>query len=212
MAGSTVERTRTRRTAKEAKQVILEAAERRLISDGPEGVRVQLIARDLGMTDAAIHHHFGSRDGLVEALLKFGGRKLKARVGTATAGWDDGAIDVPALIDVITETYGDRGYARLATWMALAGWRSQGSGMFRPLAEAIHAARTRIAEAQGRPAPPLEDTLFSVTMLSLVLFAEPLHGNNMRRSVSLPADRETRDRFVAWLAALMQRHLRHGDP
>ena len=61
---------RTRRPAREARQRILEAAEQKLIEGGPDAVRVQTLGRELGITDAAIHHHFGNRDGLLEALLQ----------------------------------------------------------------------------------------------------------------------------------------------
>ena len=49
--------TRQRRTPQAAKFAILDAAERRLHDEGPEGVRIQRIAADLGITDAAIHYH-----------------------------------------------------------------------------------------------------------------------------------------------------------
>ena len=144
--------------------------------------------------------------------MEAGSWKREARIRTATESWDHDAIDVDALIRIISETYGDRGYARLAAWMVLAGWRSQGAGMCRPLAEAIHEVRLRGAEQAGRPAPPLEDSLFTVALLSLVLFAEPLAGGSMRRVVALPADRRTQDAFIAWLADLVRRHLETGEP
>ena len=56
---------RVRRSRDEAQHAILEAAEKRLREGGPEAVRVQHVAADLGITDAAIHHHFGSRQLLV---------------------------------------------------------------------------------------------------------------------------------------------------
>ena len=71
---------RRRRSAPEARQAILRAAEKRLVEGGPEAVRVQLVAADVGVTDAAVHHHFGSREGLLEALLRFSGRRLRDEV------------------------------------------------------------------------------------------------------------------------------------
>ena len=53
------QRRRVRRQPDEARRLILEAAEKRLVEGGPEAVRVQLVAGDLGLTDAAVHHHFG---------------------------------------------------------------------------------------------------------------------------------------------------------
>jgi len=62
--------TRQRRTPQAAKFAILDAAERRLHDEGPEGVRIQRIAADLDITDAAIHYHFGTREALMDALLR----------------------------------------------------------------------------------------------------------------------------------------------
>ena len=168
---------------------------------------MQTIARDLGLTDPAIHYHFGSRDGLVQALMHHAGRRLKESIARATRRWGRSSFDVGALINLIDETYGERGYARLAAWMALAGWKAHGSGMYRDLAEAIHAVRVQRAAAAGVPPPELEDTLFTVALLNMVLFAEPLAGGSFRRSVGLPADRETATHLRRWLAGVIEEHL-----
>ena len=67
---------RIRRTTEAARRAILEAAERRLIEDGPEGVRVQHIAADLGMTGAALHYHFGSREALIDSVRRYSAKRL----------------------------------------------------------------------------------------------------------------------------------------
>ena len=56
---------RVRRTAEEAKMMILDAAERRLRELGPAGIKLQELAADVGVSHPAILHHFGSRDRLV---------------------------------------------------------------------------------------------------------------------------------------------------
>ena len=47
---------RKRHGAEEAKQLILDAAEKRFRVGGMAAVRVQLVAQDVGMTDAAVHN------------------------------------------------------------------------------------------------------------------------------------------------------------
>ncbi|MBV1885644.1 MAG: TetR family transcriptional regulator, partial [Parvibaculaceae bacterium] len=49
---------RIRRTAEEARRLILDAAEKRLAEQGPEGIRLQDIAKDIGVSHPAILHHF----------------------------------------------------------------------------------------------------------------------------------------------------------
>lgn len=194
---------RRRRTAGEARHAILKAAERRLVDGGPDAVRFQVVARDVGLTDAAVHHHFGSREGLLEELLRFAGRRLKRDLEAATERWNAESLDLAELADRIATTYDELGYARLTAWMALAGWQPTGAGMYTPLAETIHAARAK----RGGEAPSVEDTLFLVALLNLVVWADSLVGGAFRRSVGLPANRATALGFRSWLVALLEDHL-----
>ena len=63
-------RPRRRRTADAARREILEAAERRLAQSGPAGLRLQDVAADVGISHPAVLHHFGSREGLVHAVIQ----------------------------------------------------------------------------------------------------------------------------------------------
>ncbi len=198
---------RIRRSAEDSRLRILEAAEDRLVRFGPEGVRVQTIAADLGLTDAAIHHHFGSREGLVRALVERTVGDMKERILAAEREWNGKSVDVSALIRIVGETYGDKGYSKLISWMLLAGWRPGSTGLLRPLAEAIHATRVMRTRKRRLPPPDLEDTLFTVELVSTTLFADALVGSAMRRAVGLPANNATRGAFVDWLSGLIDGHL-----
>ena len=61
-------RRRPRQSAEQTQAEILDAAGRRLAEGGPDALRLQDIARDVGISHPTILHHFGSRDGLMEAL------------------------------------------------------------------------------------------------------------------------------------------------
>src|SRR5215472_3681904 len=92
---------RIRHSADEAKQLILDAAEKRFRCGGVSAVRVQVVARDVGLTDAAIHHHFGSRNGLLTALLRRAGRSVRAELEAATGDWSGGSRVLVSLSTVI---------------------------------------------------------------------------------------------------------------
>jgi AcrR family transcriptional regulator len=194
----------------EARRVILEAAEKRLVEGGPEAVRVQLVAADLGMTDAALHHHFGSRRGLLTALLRHAGRRLAREIEEILAGSPADPVRLRRSAERIAECFADRGAARLAFWLSLSGWRSEGAGMFAPLVDAVHATRTATARERGAPRPRREDSQRAVALLGLALCAEPLLGGAFLRSVELPEDPDSRARFRAWLVRELERVLR-GD-
>ncbi|HEV2370316.1 MAG TPA: helix-turn-helix domain-containing protein, partial [Acidimicrobiales bacterium] len=90
-------RSRTRRSVEEARRLILDAAQRRLIAGGPEAVRVQTVAADVGITDAAVHYHFANREGLMEALLAEAGRRLRRDLRSVANDWDVGSLDLDEL-------------------------------------------------------------------------------------------------------------------
>ena len=63
-----------RRSVDDARREILDAAESLLARGGPDAVRVQVVAGEVGVSDAAVHyhfhsHHFHSRDGLQGAVV-----------------------------------------------------------------------------------------------------------------------------------------------
>src|SRR5271165_5143251 len=62
-------RPRRRRTGEEARTAILDAAEQRLVASGPAGIRLQEVAADVGVSHPTVLHHFGSREGLIEAVV-----------------------------------------------------------------------------------------------------------------------------------------------
>jgi AcrR family transcriptional regulator len=196
------ERKRVRRSVEASRLAILEAAARHLIADGPEGVKVQRVARELGLTDAAIHYHFGSREALMEALLRYSGRQFVAQLREAVA---NPAATAPALRDVATlllRFYQDRGAARLAMWLALSGWQPEGSGMLEPLVDRLHAQRLANAKKRGDPRPIRRDSQSAIAVLSAAAFSQALVGDAIWRSVG--ADETRREQLVTWLAELLE--------
>src|SRR5262245_25119917 len=61
-------RARSRFSADEARSLIIAAAGKRLREVGPQGLRLEEIARDVGLSHPTVLHHFGSRDGLLAAV------------------------------------------------------------------------------------------------------------------------------------------------
>jgi AcrR family transcriptional regulator len=202
---------RIRHSAEEAKRLILEAAERRFREGGYDAVRVQLVARDVRMTDAAVHHHFASRKGLLTALLRQAGRGVRKEVEAAVRSWSAGSRDLASLTGLFSDCYDRRGYARLAMWLNLAGVRGRGSGMLSALVEALRRTSEVTARERGLTAPTLIEIQFVVTLFHMIEVAEPLFGEAMRRSAGLPGDEASRDRFRTWLLSVLADLLQAKD-
>lgn len=201
---------RTRRSAPEARRAILEAAEKRLREGGPEAVRLQDLARDLGVSHPAILHHFGSRDGLMVALARHVAATLETELLDAlrAAQSQETVLDV---LERVFDALGDARHARLLAWRALAGGAlpepdpaRRGLGA---IAALVHERRSELARANGRPAPPREDSEFMVRLATAALLGDGLAGETLDQGFGhAPDGGATRRRFRAWLARLLVAH------
>ena len=198
---------RIRRTPEAAKSAILEAAERRLIEGGPASVRVQHIAADLGMTDAAVHHHFESREALIDAARRFAARRLLTDIDAILDAWDDDKLEMGHLGKLFRKTYSDRGASRLIFWVALSGHKPRGSGLMQGLIDAVHKTRMRRAKARGRPAPSRTDTRFVIALLSTIHAMMPVAGDAVLLAAGIEADEAGRRKFLTWVEKLLDDHL-----
>ena len=199
--------TRQRRTPQAAKFAILEAAERRLHDEGPEGVRIQRIAADLGITDAAIHYHFGTREALMDALLRRIGRRLVDDIAATIERWAPDQIDVAALGRLFQRAYADERAARLALWLSLTGWRPKGSGMLKLLVERVHRARIQAARKARRAAPRLSDTQYAIALLSAAHMHAAMSGEALLASVAEDPAGLGQRAFLDFAVELIARHL-----
>jgi AcrR family transcriptional regulator len=182
---------RKRLSPEAARQKILMRAEHYLIIGGPDAVRVQVVADDLGITDAAIHYHFKNRKGLMTALLKEAGRKLKAEIAEISKDVAPGTNALDQLADRLTDLYQRKKYARLATWLASEGWQSEGGGLFDPLVEQLCAST---ADTKTK-----RDVQYSLALLNTFLIGDDLVGGAFLASVSLPGDGAGREIFRDWV-------------
>jgi AcrR family transcriptional regulator len=199
---------RTRRSAEEARTALLDAAERRLIQHGPAGIRLQDVARDVGVSHPTVLHHFGSREALVHAVVDRAFASLDADLVTAIAGVPAGEEGVVALLDRCAKTLSERGHARALAWLALAGWKiPTGIGQLGAVVGALQARRTTEHARRGEPPPALEDTTFTVFLTSFSLIGEAIVGPLF--TAGLPPDEleRLRARFRAWLGRLLVAHL-----
>jgi AcrR family transcriptional regulator len=190
---------RVRRPAEESKRRILVAAESLLVERGPQAVQVRAVAERVGMTDAGVSHHFGSRDELLVALLRNGGRRLRDAVDEVVRSWVDDGGAVAELVSRIATLYRE-GYAELAIALHAAGWRDHGSGMLDPVVDALHAARVR----RGTRPASRTDTRLAVAALHQGLATDPVYGPAFRRSAGISgADADDYAPQLAWWTATL---------
>ncbi|MDH3687669.1 MAG: TetR/AcrR family transcriptional regulator [Myxococcales bacterium] len=206
--------TRVRRTAEEARRLILDAAEKRLADGGPEGLRLQEIARDVGVSHPAILHHFESRAGLVTALARRATERLEAELLEALAA-PATENTVVGIVDRLFEALTDTGQGRLLAWLALSGeggasLEQERRDTLRTLADAIHTRRCEAAREQGSPEPELEDSEFVVRLAAAAMLGEGAAGSQLDRGLGAN-DTEHAQRFRAWFGRLLLGHVAPGS-
>jgi AcrR family transcriptional regulator len=200
---------RKRRTAQEARHLILDAAENRLREVGPEGLKLQEIARDIGVSHPAILHHFGSRQWLVQAVVRRALESLRSDVLAMIREHLDSpaAADLPAVMRRVYKVLAQRGHARLLAWLILSGQDIEDQqGYVRGLAEA---GQVRIIEAGTADDREFEfdDMLFVVMLIAYTSLGAGVAGETIRRSAGLADDPDAVDRFTAWFSHLVDNFL-----
>lgn len=201
-------RARGRRTGQDARLAILEAAEQRLLTGGPDAVRLKEIAADVGIAHPTILHHFGSREGLNEALVEHIMRRLQKDLMEVVSQApvrreiSDRVERTAHMLELTVRTLRERGLARLMAWLVLSGedLRPLVRGMFVGLPHVLHAARVERRRVEGRSIPSLEDTLFGTAMMMITMFGDVLMGPTVRAAVGLEDTEEVGRRFRRWMA------------
>lgn len=198
---------RVRRTGEEARKLILDAAERRLAEIGPEGIRLQDIATDVGISHPAILHHFQSREGLVAALVERTMTHLReALVGVIERG-HTGGLDTDAMMDAVFDTLSDRGHARLLAWLTLTNRVDPDAGdgreMLRELTDLVHDMAARSALERGLPEPDKDETRFFMLLAATTAFGEAIVGRQLYKAAGLGNDPHAARRFRERLKRLV---------
>jgi AcrR family transcriptional regulator len=193
---------RVRRRPDEARRLILEAAQAAIARGGPEGLRLHDIAAAAGVSHPLILHHFGSRAGLVRALVREATTELRDKLVAAMTG--PGFV-IEEQLDRVFDTFRDGLGQRLA-WLATvaaAGEADEAPKMIlAEIADRVHARHAGVAPPGAELSR--EDSRFLVYLIAIAALGEAIAGARFRQSAGLAAGAATDRRFRAWLTALIR--------
>ncbi|WP_157775432.1 TetR/AcrR family transcriptional regulator [Melittangium boletus] len=196
---------RKRRDAESARAEILDAAEKRLVSAGPSGIRLQEVAADAGVSHPTVLHHFGSREALVDAVVARALRSINARLIEALQASRGEEVELTRMLDAVFDSMGASGQGRVLMWLALEGRHVEGDEV--TLSAVVDAAQALRESRRGRKkAPPREDTAHLVVLAALVLTGLPVLGPTLLRNSGLDNDADAMRRFRGFLAKMLLRH------
>jgi AcrR family transcriptional regulator len=168
---------RRRRTPEEARGEALDCARRLLIVHGPDGVTLQSVAREIGVTHGNLIHHFGSAAQLQSALMGAMVRDLTKAIDSAVAHVrsDEGAART--LVDIVFDAFDQGGAGALAAWIALSNRYEHLEPIREAVGELVAAVDDKIAAAGGEPPRHIPSALLFITLCA---FGDALIGPPLR--------------------------------
>jgi AcrR family transcriptional regulator len=140
--------------AADTRAVIVDAARRRLLGDGHSGISTRKVAETAGVPLSQLHYHFGSKQGLMLAVLEEENRRRLARQTHMYAAdrplWQRYEQACDFLEDDL-----DSGYVRVLQEMMAQGWTNPAiAAAVRDLLGGWYELLTQVAEeAEARHGP-----------------------------------------------------------
>lgn len=195
---------RVRRTPEEARRLILEAAEAGMAASGPAGLRLEAVAKAAGVSHPTILHHFGSREGLIQALNLKTIEHLKTVLLRVMGAGPTTSEDAVA---TTFAAYRD-GLAQRMIWLMQSDQQTGAAGLpaFDELVEALHAMRLRIAGPN--PRFDIADTRAIVHMTTVAAFGDAIIGKRLRRAASPAEETVLRQKFETWFGEFLNVYMR----
>ena len=109
---------RIRRTPEQSRANILSSAERLLTEQGPQTLRLADVAKEAGVANATVLHHFGTIDGVHTALMERMIAELVEKV-MAIELTEDTEVSRAQALTTLFEAFEQKQASKLAAWLEL---------------------------------------------------------------------------------------------
>jgi AcrR family transcriptional regulator len=196
---------RRRLDADAARELILDATEKRLVMSGPAGIRLQEVAADAGVSHPTVLHNFGSREHLVKAVIARSIRAINESLVEALVASSGDEEKLEALVENVAAAFEESGHARVVFWLALEGHRIDAAEAH--LAEVVDAAHALRLARHPQKKPKRADTAHVVVLAALALMGGSLLGSTLLENAGLGEEPRVAVDFRKWLARVLIEHL-----
>lgn len=110
---------RRRLPAEAARTALLEAAERVLTAKGPQDLKLSEVAKEAGVANGTVLHHFGTVEGLQGALMENLVKRLVDRVVAITEQpWSEDQRMTLGITEMF-EAFESKSSSRIAAWLVM---------------------------------------------------------------------------------------------
>ena len=179
-----------RRTAEEARAIILETAAARLREYGLDGLNITGVAEAAGMTHATLIHHFGSSGDMREALAEKMTNELISDLVKAM----DSKVSPAELASDVFAALAEGGHAILLAWRAVEGDRApEDHERVRALFDRLLATTQKVLEVERR-----EDLQQIILLVATAAIGYGIAGPVLTDMLGM--SEETVQGFPGWVA------------
>lgn len=202
-----------RLSKEDARELILKTAQNRFENNGLSGLKLADIARDAGITHSNILHHFGSREGLNEALIQ------RMTTGLATDILEKIEAKGPELdrisnLRILFDTLSQKGHARLLTWMLAIESQddrptNQKDSPEQRLIDSLRPLFDRLVDEISKrhgagPLSDMETLRFFLLLVTTAAVGDGVAGQLLKRSLRIdaPGSSSTQEKYLSWLATV----------
>lgn len=160
----------------ESRSAALTAARALLIESGPQSVTLKAVAARVGRTHANLLHHFGSAEGLQQALARHLASTICASIAKAVEASRKGEGSARDVVNMVFDAFDREGGGALASWMLLSGNKDA----LNPIVEAIH---DLVEDMHATGAGNMREI---TQILVLMALGESLMGKPLATALGLP--------------------------
>ena len=197
---------RQRLNPDDARRNILLAAQKCLIEQGVDGLRIANVAAEAKIVHSSILHHFGSADGLRQALAKHLAESLFDDMTAALSAADTEDVVLKAIQELF-EAQGPGGHANLSAWLLISGPKSDDhlhriQEQYADLFESIIVlAQKNLTRIRGEHVA-LDEARFVVYLVLISACGQGILGKAVGRSLGIENKQEA---FTRWLAKTIEK-------
>ncbi len=183
---------RRRLSPEASRDAALEAARALLVESGPMAVPLKAVAGRIGRPHANLLHHFGSAEGLQQALAARLAAAITGTIRDAVLRAREQGQESREVVDLVFDAFGRNGAGALASWMILSG----NEHALDPILTAIHDLVDELAEEHGGDQRPLREETLQLVLMAL---GDALLGGPMARALELPREKAREMAFTGLL-------------
>jgi len=177
---------RIRRTADEARAHIVAVAREHVLARGPAAMRLKEVARDAGVSHPTVLHHFGSREGLVGAVVSETMAEMDTQIEQILAASTE--LEPGPIVGAMAKVLSEGGFGRLMAWVALSAPDGRiPSGRVQDIVATVHRTRMRLLP-EGASEPAFEDSAFMSRLVTVALVGDAVMGDGLCRQMGIDAD------------------------